>query len=541
MSRAQPKSSPTDEHARRIAQAIAKGRPPPFNAAFDRYCESSPREIFAAFAGAARHMPPAGKDEPLAVGYLFLLQRLLEHLRYRTDQGYADAARLIADFQADVVAQVEAGNVDGRMLAFVGGALHQSKIPASPELAAASEKKLVDRNADGPLPADVHAALAGILEACDGNPFLAVGSLIESVHSMPAEARGALACALALASGPEARGAAVLFLLDPNSAVRRAVAGALAQVAASLTPTEIRRLIAMRNWRPENERAEVDAIIRKARAAGIDCAPWEAGSIEAIAATAVDGATAQGFLLISPVGRKKRISSLLIKNGIADAWSGEPESRRRTEISLAAAGMDAPTLAVSRSYLDRTVAHQLALSIEKQEAPPFGLLQVAETIGGADWQPTHIAFGETLAGLIAEVPKAMCKPAALTSVLRNSNELAELKAVAQSWFEDDPQIAQAVDRARGRDRAKLATYLLQSVIARRRDRWAEIVLRTALWMREAPEAADLCWRELAIVAKALADGRDMTEIGLMRDIALRTIAVLGDAGRRSRAAYSDRG
>jgi hypothetical protein len=50
-------------------------------------------------------------------------------------------------------------------------------------------------------------------------------------------------------------------------------------------------------------------------------------------------------------------------------------------------------------------------------------------------------------------------------------------------------------------------------------------------MREAPPEADLCWRELALVAKALADGRDMTEIGLMRDIALRTIAVLRDAGR----------
>ena len=56
-------------------------------------------------------------------------------------------------------------------------------------------------------------------------------------------------------------------------------------------------------------------------------------------------------------------------------------------------------------------------------------------------------------------------------------------------------------------------------MARHRDRWAEVVLRTALWMREAPPEADLCWRELAIVAKALADGRDMTEIGLMRDIA----------------------
>jgi hypothetical protein len=231
MSRTQPNSSPTDEHARRVAQAIAKGRPPPFNDAFERYCESSPHEIFAAFAGLVRHMPPAGKDEPLAIGYLFLLQRLLEHLRYRTDRGYADAAQLIADFQADVVAQVEAGNVDGRILAFVGGALHQSKIPASPELAAASAKQPVDLNEDRPLPTDVHAALAGILEACDGDPFLAVGSLIESGHAMPVEARGALAGALTLAGNAGARGAAVLFLLDPNSTVRRAVARALAQVA----------------------------------------------------------------------------------------------------------------------------------------------------------------------------------------------------------------------------------------------------------------------------------------------------------------------
>jgi hypothetical protein len=88
-----------------------------------------------------------------------------------------------------------------------------------------------------------------------------------------------------------------------------------------------------------------------------------------------------------------------------------------------------------------------------------------------------------------------------------------------------------VDSAGGRDRAKLATYLLQSVIARHRDRWADIALRTALWMHEAPSEADLCWRELAIVAKALFEGRDITEIGLMRDVALRTIAVLRDAGR----------
>jgi hypothetical protein len=183
----------------------------------------------------------------------------------------------------------------------------------------------------------------------------------------------------------------------------------------------------MRNWRPENERAEVDAVIRKARAAGIDCAPWEAGSTEAIVATAVDGAAAQAFLLISPAGRKKRISSVLTKGGIADAWSGEPESRRQIEMSLAAAGMDTPTLTVSRAYLDRTVAHQLALSIEQRGAPPFGLLQVAETIGGANWQPARMAFGETLAGLIAEVPKAMCEPATLRTHSNGSEWRAKLR------------------------------------------------------------------------------------------------------------------
>src|SRR5882724_1356709 len=126
MTRAQTKSSPTDHYARQIARAVSKGRPPPFSVELDEYCDSSPHEVFAAFAGVARHMPPDGKDEALAVGYLFLLQRLLEHLRYRTDRGYADAAKLIADFQADVVVQVDAGNVDALMLVFVGEALQQS-------------------------------------------------------------------------------------------------------------------------------------------------------------------------------------------------------------------------------------------------------------------------------------------------------------------------------------------------------------------------------------------------------------------------------
>jgi len=532
MSRPQAKQSPIDDHARRIARAIAKGRPPPFSEELERYCETSPGEIFAAFAGAARHLPPAGNDEALGIAYLFLLQRLLEFLRYRTDRGYPDAAKLIDAFQGDVVARVESGEVDCNMLIFVGGALHQSKIAVSPELAATTAKHSLNQDESGALPPDISAALGAILEACEGDPFLAVGSLLESGHALPAEARAAIADALAHGGRPDTRVLAVLSLLDADSTVRHAAVAALARIAGSLSPVDVRRLIAMRNWRPESERAEVDTIIRAARAAGIECAQWETGCIEAIVASAIDGSTAQGFLLVSPVGRKKRISSILTKGGIADAWSGGPEPLRAIEAALADAGRSADLLAVSRPYLDQTVAHHLALSTEKGETPPFGLLQIAETIGGADWQPARMVFAETLARLMAEIPAAMCEPSAVTSVLRNSAQLAGLERIAESWFEDDPEVAEVAKRARGRNRRQFATYLLQSVIARRRDGWANIILRTALWMRETPQHDDLCWRELTIVAKALADGRDMTEIALMRNIATRTVQVLGDIDER---------
>jgi hypothetical protein len=529
MARAQPKSSPTDQYAIQIAAALAKGHPPPYLAQLDLYCETSPREIFAAFAGTARHMPPAGRDEPLALGYLFVLQRLLEHLRYRTDSGYADAARLIADFQADVAARVEAGEIDATLLAFVGGALHQARIPTSPELAEAAANHQVDDSVMGEVPADIHSALAGVVETCGDDAFVAAGALSETAHALPADARTAMAVTLVASGRATARATGALFLLDGDVGVRRSVAEALARVASSLTPIDIRRLIAMRNWRPQDERAEVDAVTHKARAAGIACAQWEKGGIESILATPIDGTTAQAFMLVSPVRRKKRASAILTKVGLVEAWSADPEPRSRLDATLVM-GLESGVEAVSRSYLDQMVGHHLALSVEQGQTPPIGLLHVAETIGGANWQPTRVDFRRALATLIAELPKRMREPAAHASLLRSSHKLPDIAVLAQSWSEDDPDATELVHRSRGGSREKLADYLLQTLLAQRRERWAEIFVRTALWMKEAPEETSLSWRELALVAQALLDGRDLGEIGLMREIALGTIAVLGRTG-----------
>src|SRR5260370_24635406 len=254
MGRIRSNASPTDLHARRIATAIAKSRPPAFSPDLQLYLESFPGEIFAALKGAARHMPPTGKDEAIALGYLFLLKGLLEHLRYRADSGYADATGLIAEFQAAVVAQAEAGHIDGLMLAFVAGALQQSKIPTSLELAAVLAKQNVDDGEGGQFPADVGAAVVGMLDACGGDPFVIVGSLAEVGHAMSGEAPVTLAATLAATSPPSPLAPTSLFLLDPHPPVRRAAGGVLAEAASSLSSADVRRLIAMRNLRPPGQR-----------------------------------------------------------------------------------------------------------------------------------------------------------------------------------------------------------------------------------------------------------------------------------------------
>jgi hypothetical protein len=529
MAKVRSKPAGVDEHARTIAKAIAKGRFPQLTPEIDEFLETHATDIFAASEGACRHLPPSGDDEALGFGYLFLLQMLLERVRYQADRGVAGATELIATFQAALVARVKAGELDGTTLAHIGGAMQQAEIAASPELSAISAE--LDQDEEALLPADVALAFDGLIEATGNDPFILVGTFAEAGHTLPEAAKAALARYMAGHDGPDARAAAVLFLLDPSAAVRHVAAVALAEAASSLSPVDLRRLIAMRNWRPEHERANLDAIIQKARSAGIACAPWEDNVAQLVQASPIDGSAAQMLRLILRVGRKKRLVSILTKDGIADAVSGTPQTRRELASEIeAAGGDDVPMLDVPRAYLDRTVSHHLAISIARGEVPPAGLLEVAEAIGGADWQPERIDFRQVLDELIAELPENLGDPDEIETALADSDVLVDLDGIEQSWFEDNAELREKVLSVSRRARDQLVTKLLQGdgAIAAHRKRWAELFVRTALWMREAQDSDELCWPDLVIVARAVLAGEDLTRIGLMRNIAERTVAVLSD-------------
>jgi hypothetical protein len=158
------------------------------------------------------------------------------------------------------------------------------------------------------------------------------------------------------------------------------------------------------------------------------------------------------------------------------------------------------------------------------------LLEVAEVIGGADWQPQRIDFGDELEELLIELPEDFRASEAVDTVLADSDALLDLDEIEDSWFEDDAELREDVQSVSRRTREQFVTRLLlgDGMIAARRKRWAEIFVQTALWMREASDGEEMSWTDLVIVARAVLEGHDLTKIGLMRNIAERTFAFHSD-------------
>ena len=99
-------------------------------------------------------------------------------------------------------------------------------------------------------------------------------------------------------------------------------------------------------------------------------------------------------------------------------------------------------------------------------APPASLLQLAEILGAANWQPERLDLRGILATLLAEVPPARLQPPAVAATLRDSNTWAALPGLADSWFEDDQGVARIARKSSRAALEKQADDLLRTVILR---------------------------------------------------------------------------
>jgi hypothetical protein len=515
-------------YADQIARKLQKGQPPAPSDQMIVYLDSHLEQVFDSLDGFIAQLDrPEG--DALAYAYLFLLGLQLEYLRYRVDQDYDWAKQLLERFQETLVTGIREGKLSREAFGQVTSALRDAKIPPSPALVAVTEAAMEADRPASPEIGEIGSLLSDIAAQCGDDVYELCNSLGEASYAMPPELRAFLAAQMAQYSAPVIREAAALMMLDTDALVRRDVALALTHWADRITPTTLRRLITIRNWLPEDERQLVDQGAREARRKGVDCAAWQPVGPTEIHCSGIDGAGAQGFLMVSQDGTRRRLSSVLLKQGVGvvDAWAGEPTSKREVARTLDEAGAMTSMLSVSPGYLDRAVCHHLHVGLATGAVAPVGLLQVAETLGATEWRPASLDFERTLGELIERLPEEVRSPAAVDTILETSAEWGTIGEVTDSWFEEDQEVEDFLHGSRTRRSKGLAKRVLDEIIDQRRQKWVEQFLWLALWLREGPASRHLPWPQFAVLASELSRGRPLAEVPLMWDIAVRTVDVVG--------------
>ncbi len=516
--------------AGRVAAALA-GRPGDGVGAEDGFfLATTPDALWAirdGFVARAGERASRGDQREL-LAWQTLLEKQLEEIRFKAERKHGWALEMIEHYQGDLLAMAHRPGVDINTWQALVIALDRAKIEIRADVRAASLELASGVDGRGPAPADIMRSMEEIVETGGGDPFRIAHHLFDAMTMMPPDFANAGVMMVSEAPLPALRDVLPLVLLSPEATCRQAAAVALEQMAAEkrLTPAGLRRLIALRSWLPEAERPVVDQAIRKARLAGVDCAPWPSGQVRSLKATVIDGSGCQSLIGLAKDDHRTLFTGILLKQdfGVRDVMLERGIARREAETLMSSVADQVLTLTVDRAYLDRMVQHALWTGVSAGRVPPLELLEAAETLGAAEWRAQRLDAAEELEQMLSDLPSGQAASAARQEALRRSADWLKMPELAGSWFEDDER-ARAVCLAHARSSKKLIAALLAEVVEPRRGVWAERLVWMAMWSKVGNAGSGLPrWSDYALVAQALYGGTPLAEVPLMTGIAKLTAA-----------------
>ena len=494
--------------------------------------ERAPQSLWPILDGMIEACTAEAPDDTIVEAWRFLLESQLTLIRYRIDRGWDWATRMSDDYQRKLEEIGHEGRLAPEYVAMMIAALGEAGIAVRPEtrevLAA-----IAGQSAQGSKPAgELQSLLRGLMDqlaAAASTPFQVADGLGDATRVMPTELRCFMAHEFALSEHALLRDTVPLMLLAEEQEVRRAAAAALEQIAepGTLSPESLRRMIAIRNWVPEADRAPIDRAIRKARMKGVKCALWPTAMDLVVTASVIDGSGAQSILLTSRTGRKGILGGVLIRlgKGIVDSWCQVDTPRREIRETLAALSETGSACEVDPGYFGGAIQNSIAAGVAAGEPPGPALLQVAELAGGADWRDRRLDVPAEAERLFEALPPAERSPSAIEASLNRSGHWLN-QDFAASWFLDDAESRAIVTRTSRRDRKSPADRLLTEILPKRRVEWAERCLLMALRARAAKDASDKALtNDFVILTHALAGDRPLRDIPLMVAIAETTVTV----------------
>jgi hypothetical protein len=528
-----PKATALDRsRLRAIAKRIALAPDIGINTEDSGWLEQTPQvlpeitELLIAAASAAK------RDDALVLAYQGMLEIQLEFVRYRQDRGWDWADAMLGSFQQRLVAIGTADAIPREDWFMMCAALAEARVPVADDVQTALAGAGFTPSERTEPPEAMLRMLRLFMDELAGmvsSPFDVVTTLKGSGAMLPAALRGFLAIELALSPHQMLRDTVPLLLLDDDAAVRMAAARALEQTAHpdTLSPDALRRAIVVRNWIPTADRPALDAAIRKARLAGVEIGAWPAPNrdLELYAST-IDGSGAQSVLAASRVAKKGVLVGVLLRHGagVIDAWADQDLARGKINKLLREAQMSAPSTRVDHVFVDRMVQHAIGTSVERSAVPPAALLEIAEILGGTEWKDRRIDIKNEADRLFEALDPADRTPAGIAAGFARGLEWTAKDEVFGTWFEDGPQVREALAKLPRTDRAGLTAVVITDVLPATRADWTERFLVWAMWGEAAADSKQRAKaRDLVLVAHALASDDPLDAIPIMGVIAAQTV------------------
>lgn len=457
----------------------------------------------------------------------YLLGHALEQVRYAVDRESPDGEALAELLRSRLLAAGAGGRISPPVMLLVLHLFASAKLEMGDDLRALLQSMMEgDSEARDQIEAgDWDRHLAEMVVEFNGDAFALYAFLDETITAMPEEMRPGFVTAMYAADDAAVREAAVGFLCCAWPAVRVGLAGMIEQSASegAVSPTMLRRMIAVRNWLPANERPALDRAIKACRQHGVACASWPKAAAGRVLATGIDGSGAHSVNFILPDGRKYAFAAMLgkIGSGVRDAWVCRDMSKKDLKEVEERFATDAFLRPTSLAYAGIAVRAMIAMNVALETMPPFGLLVVAETVGLDDLNPVALPAARMVEDLLRDVPPERLAAGGVEAVLAASASWFDRHPMLETWFEDSEAVRRLL--AKRGTKTKHQAALLAGPTLERRSAWADMLAWTALAAKHAASGTD--WQDFAIVARELLGQRPLTEIPFALAIAGATVEI----------------
>jgi hypothetical protein len=528
--------------ARRVARQISSGTTLHLDDSTLGFLDAHPEAARTILDGLIRQAQPDGNGDPmLLAAYGMLFDLTLQTIRFQVDARSNKARKALEDLNAHLLALCRQDRIPHELWPEITVSYQNADLAMDPKLNEAIQDRIAEDVLADPITAegDLDSLFNQIADLAPDDPFEFVAMLSEASLTLPEDVPALMVGHMAVSPRPTLREAAVLLLLDAAAEVRRAAAAALLNATHPdrMSGDGLRRLIAIRNWLPAADRPAVDAIIRQARTRGVNCAPWPQAERLKAAATGISPPGLQSLAVLAKAKREYRLGSMYLKDTTGIQVAEVTVNRRKRDIATDYEDFCEALLAteVQPDYIDRIVQHAIYVHLNGSPAlpplsdhfqpvpPPVSLLQLAEAIGAADWQPRPIDWEAELEALSAGIDPARLKPEAVKELLEDSDDLLDQTDITDSWYEVAFDILEQVLDIQAENPSRRLDRIIEEILEPRRAWWGELMLRMALWHRNMVGDRFRPWQDWTIVGREIERGRPLREIALMRTVAARTL------------------